>query len=112
MAWDAQRPRARQGKKLPPRLRRKIIARDKANGTGCWFLFLDICTGLEGVVEVHHKVEVEDGGTDDEDNLASACKPCHTRWSARQAQKRAVKAGNDWQRRPERHPGVLSDDEL
>jgi 5-methylcytosine-specific restriction endonuclease McrA len=107
MAWDARRQRARQGKKLPPGLRRKIIKRDRSAHAGCWFLFLDICTGLDGVVEVHHKIEVADGGTDDEENLASACHNCHQRWSARQSQKRAVKSGNDWKRKPEKHPGIL-----
>jgi 5-methylcytosine-specific restriction endonuclease McrA len=92
---------------MPPALRRKIINRDRTNGAGCYFLFLDICTGLEGRVEVHHIVEVEDGGDDSEGNLAAACYPCHTRFSARQSQKRAVKAGGDWKRKPEKHPGIL-----
>lgn len=107
MSWDADRPRARQGKKLPPALRRKVINRDRKNGAGCHFMFLDICQGIGDVVEVHHIREVEDGGDDSEENLTTACKPCHTRWSARQAQKRAVKVGNEWKRRPEKHPGVL-----
>lgn len=110
MPWDKDRPCARQGKKLPPALRRYVIARDRERG--CWFQFLDICTGYDGPMEVHHIIEVEDGGDDSKENLAAACKPCHTRWSARQSQKRATRAGNDWQRRPERHPGILSDDEL
>jgi 5-methylcytosine-specific restriction endonuclease McrA len=109
VSWD-DRPNARRGRKLPPRLRRKIIARDKASGAGCYFLFLDICTGLDGVVEVHHIIEVEDGGSDDEDNLRAACKNCHQRWSARQSQKRAVKAAWDWKRRKEDHPGVITDE--
>ena len=28
---------------------------------------------------VHHKVELEDGGTHDDDNLQSLCKSCHSR---------------------------------
>jgi 5-methylcytosine-specific restriction endonuclease McrA len=107
VAWDPERPRARQGKKLPVTLRRKVIARDRRNNAGCWFLYMDICQGIGGIVQIHHLVEVEDGGTDDLDNLATACVPCHTRFSARQAQKRAVKAGNAWKRQPEKHPGVL-----
>jgi 5-methylcytosine-specific restriction endonuclease McrA len=107
MAWDKDRPRARQGKKLSPTTWRRIVSRDRRNGAGCYFMYLDICTGLNGKVEVHHIIEVEDGGTDLDDNLAAACKPCHTRWSARQAQKRATAAANDWKRRPEKHPGVL-----
>ena len=70
-------------------------------------MYLDICTGLDGVIEIHHVIEAEDGGTDALANLRAACKPCHTRWSARQSQKRAVKAGNEWKRQPEKHPGVL-----
>lgn len=107
MPWDPDRPRARQGKKLPRAKWLRVVARDRKLGVGCYFMFLDICQGIDGSVEVHHIKEVEDGGDDDELNLATACKPCHTRFSARQAQKRAVKAGNDWKRKPERHPGVL-----
>lgn len=73
-------------------------------------MFLDICTGLDGVVQIHHIREVEDtGGMPDNslDNLAPACEPCHTRWSARRSQKRATKVANEWKRRPEKHPGVL-----
>lgn len=108
MAWNPDRPRARQGKKLPVTKWRRIVARDRRARKGCWFLYMDICLGIEQPnVEVHHLVEVEDGGTDDDDNLVTACKPCHTRFSARQSQKRSVKAQTDWKRKPERHPGVL-----
>lgn len=108
MAWDANRPRARQGKRLPAVKRRRIIKRDRDLNAGCYFLFLDICLGIEQpLVEVHHIKEVEDGGDEDDLNLATACRPCHQRFSARQSQKRAVKAGNDWKRKPEKHPGVL-----
>lgn len=105
MAWDADRPRARQGKKLPPAQRRRIISRDRARG--CWFQYPGICTGSRGLVEVHHIIEKEDGGQDDDDNLVLACKPCHVHYSAQQSQKRAVTAAWDWQRKPEKHPGVL-----
>jgi hypothetical protein len=56
---------------------------------------------------VHHIEEFVDGGTDDEHNLTGVCKACHTHYSAQQSQKRAVAAAWDWQRRPEKHPGVL-----
>lgn len=105
MAWSDKRERARQGKRLSPALRRKIIARDHARG--CWFKYPGICTNWRGRIEVHHLVEVEDGGGDDEDNLVACCKSCHTRFSAQQSQKRAVAAAWDWKRKPEKHPGVL-----
>jgi 5-methylcytosine-specific restriction endonuclease McrA len=104
VGWDRRnKPRARQGKKLPKALRDKVLR----DADGCWFKYPSLCTGLDGKLEVHHVVEVEDGGTDDEDNLVAACKPCHTRFSAQQSQRRAVAAANDWKRRPEKHPGVL-----
>jgi 5-methylcytosine-specific restriction endonuclease McrA len=107
MVWSKERGRARQSEKLPTSLRRKVITRDRKRGSGCYFQFLDICQGIDGAVEVHHIIEVADGGGDHEGNLATACKPCHARWSARQAQKRAVKAGNEWKRGKENHPGIL-----
>jgi 5-methylcytosine-specific restriction endonuclease McrA len=57
-------------------------------------------------VEVHHVIEVEDGGTDAPDNLVAACKPCHQHYSAQRSQQRSVRAAWDWLRRPERHPGL------
>ena len=34
--------------------------------------------------DVHHKVRLQDGGTHDDDNLESRCKPCHSRETARE----------------------------
>lgn len=111
MAWSRRnKPRARQGKKLPEGKRTRIMNRDR--NRGCWFKFPGICVGWSARIEVHHLVEVEDGGTDDDDNLVAVCKPCHTHFSAQQSQRRAVAAANDWKRRPEPHPGVLRDDEV
>lgn len=108
MGWDRRtKPQARKGAKLTPAQRNKIIRRDRANGVGCYFMFLDICTGLEGPIEVHHIIEAEDGGDNSDDNLRAACRNCHRRYSARQSQKRAVKAANEWKRQPERHPAAL-----
>lgn len=105
MPWHPDR-RARQSQKMSPALRNKIIKRDRARG--CWFK-LPGCTGYSGKIEIHHIEEVADGGTDDnEDLLVAACRNCHQQYSAHQSAKRAW----DWQRKPERHPGVLSDDEL
>lgn len=110
VGWERRNgPRARQGQSLSPAKRKKVIAEARRRGEGCYFMFLDICTGLDGVVEIHHVREVADTGKPDDsyDNLRPACKPCHTRWSARQSQKRAVQAANDWKRKPEIHPGLL-----
>lgn len=106
MSWDRRnKPRARQGKKLPPALRAKVIKRDRDRG--CWFKYPGKCTELTSRLQVHHLVEVEDGGTDDEDLLVLACESCHQHYSAQQAQKRAVAAAWDWKRGKEKHPGVL-----
>lgn len=114
VSWDRRnRPKAQAGHKIPPAQRNRVIARDK--NRGCFFRFNGICVGTEGAsdtLQIHHIVEYEDGGRDDDFNLTLACKPCHVHHSAIEAQKRAVKAGNDWKRKPEPHPGVLRDDEL
>lgn len=106
MTWQ-QRGKRKGPRKIPQALRNKVIARDRKSGVGCYFQFIDICLGIDGKVEVHHKIEAEDDGETVEENLATACVPCHRRWSARQSQKRAVAAGNEWKRKPEKHPGVL-----
>lgn len=99
---------ARKGaRRLPERLRLKVLKRDRDLNRRCYFDFSDICTGLTGRVEIHHVVDAEDGGTDDEENLISACRPCHRRQSGIDSQKRSVAAANDWKRKPEKHPGVL-----
>lgn len=59
----------RSGRKpLPPRLRRRILDRDGWRCTRC---------GAAGQLEVHHRHEVRDGGTDDPANLETLCKQCH-----------------------------------
>ena len=59
--------------RLDPALRKAVLARDKNT---CQ------CCGLEGqeyleVFDVHHKVEVYLGGSDDIDNLITVCVCCH-----------------------------------
>ena len=107
MAWEKRG--ARKGKRrLPESQRRRIINRDRRQGRRCWFAYPGICLGIsQKLVEVHHVVDAEDGGTDDDYNLATACKPCHVHYSAQKSQQRAVRAAWDWKRRPEKHPGVL-----
>lgn len=41
--------------------------------------------GLEGVVEMHHKVRAVDGGGFDDSNLELLCVPCHQRADRREA---------------------------
>lgn len=104
MAWDKRG--ARKGKRrIPESQRRRIIARDREQG--CWFKYPGICTGWDDKIEVHHILDAEDGGADDDDNLVAACKACHVHYSAQESQKRSVAAAWDWKRKPERHPGVL-----
>lgn len=105
--WPATgRHSERRGtKRTPEALRRKVIAK----ADRCYFSFPDICQWGTGPVEVHHICEAEDGGRDEETNLAAACRPCHTRWSAQQSQRRSVQKQNEWKRKPETRP---SDEEL
>lgn len=106
MAWEKRG--ARKGaKRLPEAIRQRVLARDKKLGRTCFFDFSDICTGLSGRIEIHHVIDAEDGGSDEDHNLISACCPCHRRQSAIDSQKRSVKSANDWKRQPERHPGIL-----
>ena len=52
------------------RIRRHILARDRYRCRGC---------GKTGVLEVHHRVSLADGGEPfAERNLLSLCLPCHT----------------------------------
>jgi len=103
--WPKRRYSKRKGStKLPPAQRKRIIA----NAAGCWFAYPGICTGLSGDIEIHHLIEAEDGGGDNDENLRAACKPCHTRYSAQRSAERVW----DWKRKKEPHPGVLRDDEV
>lgn len=34
----------------------------------------------DGVIEIHHKNSLIDGGTNDNDNLITLCKECHQEW--------------------------------
>lgn len=99
--WKKQRTKPRPVRDLTPAEKRKVLH----NQPVCWFRYPGICTVKS--TQVHHIVDVEDGGDNEDDNLVGACEPCHTHYSAQQSQKRAVQAAWDWKRRPERHPGVL-----
>ena len=50
------------------RIRDAVLERDGWRCADC---------GRGGVLEVHHVVHVEDGGTDALDNLVALCPPCH-----------------------------------
>lgn len=85
---------------FPPAVRNKILRFYPT----CWFSYPG-CTGKS--TQAHHVVEVEDGGSNDFDNGVGVCAECHTTYSARRSQQKAVEAAWDWQRKPEKHPGVL-----
>jgi len=106
MAWS-ERGARKGARRIPERTRQKVIKRDRELGRDCYFRFNDICLGLTGALEVHHVIDAEDGGSDEEDNLITACRPCHRRHSAIESQKRSVAKQNEWKRQPEKHPGVL-----
>lgn len=83
------------------RLRRRILKRDnrecQLGGPNC----------LETASQVDHVVPISQGGTDDEDNLASACRQCHMEKSSREAV--AARAKRTRRRRRPIHPAdVLS----
>lgn len=60
---------SRMHRRLWAAIRRRVIERDGYRCTRC---------GAAGVLEVHHKVALEDGGgAYDEDNLATLCRGCH-----------------------------------
>jgi len=107
MTWD-KRGERKGAKRLPEKLRKFVINRDRGRNRDCFLRFNDICLGIQQPkVQVHHVIDAEDGGSDDEDNLITVCTPCHTRHSAIESQKRSVASANDWKRKPEKHPGVL-----
>ena len=91
----------RKGQDFPEPVRRRILKHHPQ----CWFAYPGICTGRS--TEAHHVVEVEDGGTNEEDNGVGVCHQCHEHYSAQRSQQRAVQAAWDWKRKPEKHPGVL-----
>lgn len=66
-------------------IRQRILARD------CGMCCLCTTRGLlELAEEVDHIVPVWDGGTDEDENLQSLCKPCHRAKTAREAARRAA----------------------
>lgn len=103
MTWS--RRGARKGKRrLPERQRRRILHA----WPQCWLAYPSVCTGKS--TQVDHVRDAEDGGPDEDSNLRGACAPCHTLKSARNSQKRSVAKQMEYKRRPEPHPGVLSED--
>lgn len=100
MAWS-KRGERKGAKRLPEPKRRRILAK----WPQCWLGVPGKCTGQS--TQVHHVVDAEDGGSDDDDNLRGVCEPCHTYISARNSQRRSVAKQQEWKRKPEKHPGVL-----
>lgn len=85
-------------------IRRRILERDD-----------HICQlkayGCEGdALEVHHRVEQSEGGTDDDDNLISLCAPCHSRLTIEHNRKLArQRAEQKKQLKRSQHPGIKKD---
>jgi len=61
---------------IPPRVRRKVLARDKhrCQAPGC---------GRTRFLEVHHIVSRQQGGNNQADNLVTLCASCHRLWHER-----------------------------
>ena len=60
-----------------PRIVRAVRRRDRDRP--CPFCSLPVVLG-----HVHHVIAIEDGGTDDLDNLRLVCGPCHRKHHAKQ----------------------------
>ena len=61
---------------IPPRMRRKVLARDKhtCQAPGC---------GRTRFLEVHHMVARGRGGSNQAENLVTLCASCHRLWHER-----------------------------
>jgi hypothetical protein len=61
---------------IPPRVRRKVLARDKhqCQAPGC---------GRTRFLEVHHVVSRQQGGSNNTENLMTLCASCHRLWHER-----------------------------
>ncbi|MDP9224703.1 MAG: HNH endonuclease [Actinomycetota bacterium] len=81
------------------KLRLSVLTRDNYRCRYC---------GRAGADTVDHVVPVFRGGSDDESNLVAACRPCHASKTGREARS----AQPSRKRPPERHPGLLTDEEL
>jgi 5-methylcytosine-specific restriction endonuclease McrA len=55
---------------IPPAVRRRVLARDghRCATPGC---------GSTGSLEIHHRVPVSSGGSNDPSNLVTLCRSCH-----------------------------------
>lgn len=83
---------------VPTRLRRRVLARDHGR---CQMRGPD-CSGVATVVD--HIQPVAEGGTDDLENLQSACDPCHDPKTQTEAKRAREKLGR--KRPPPRRPGL------
>lgn len=110
MTWE-KRGKRKGKKRLPEALRQKVLKRYPQ----CQLKYPGKCTGAS--TQVDHVIDAQDGGPDVEflpdgtPQLVGACEPCHTYKSAVNSQRRSVAKQNEWKRRPERHPGVIYDDD-
>jgi hypothetical protein len=104
-----ERPGQRHGaKRLPEKLRQRILKRYPQ----CWLALPGRCTGTS--TQVHHVIAASEFLPDDpridqeyidgKPQLVGVCAACHRTETSRQQ--------NAWKRVPERHPGILRDDEI
>lgn len=72
VACDADRvdERGRRRSVIPPSVRRRVLARDghRCRAPGC---------GRRTLLEIHHRVPVSRGGSDEPSNLVTLCHGCH-----------------------------------
>ena len=78
---------SRHHRKTPNRswalIRQQVLDRDKHRCREC---------GKAGRLEAHHVLELQDGGSNDLDNLSTLCRGCHIRTHAR----RPTSAEAEW----------------
>jgi 5-methylcytosine-specific restriction enzyme A len=92
--WGTQRTASTSWRKL----RARVLERDEYR---CQIADAAICTGTAETVD--HLVPAFRGGSDAEENLQSACWPCHRRKTGQEA----AAAKPQRQRPPDKHPGLL-----
>ncbi|RUP04754.1 MAG: HNH endonuclease [Mycobacterium sp.] len=86
------------------RIQRRTLARNQRENEGRCQAGFEGCEGI--AVEVHHRVERIDGGTDHDSNLVAICDACHTRLTVEANQVRAQKrAAAKKAAKRKNHPG-------
>lgn len=68
-----------------PQIRQQVLERDRYTCQG------RECRGEYKVLDVHHKIPLSKGGTDDLENLITLCSPCHNKEEPKYPYKRLPK---------------------